>query len=156
MVPNNLISEGSDMVENTPNLPTGDQTWWPHIVDPLRQLGAKIANFFTPTADAAALDDAYEVNLELPGVAEKDIEIEVREGVMTIKGEKRTAREEKGKHFYFSERSYGAFQRAFRLPADVDEDRIEAHADKGVLHVVLPKRAAAETTESRRIAVKSR
>jgi HSP20 family protein len=144
------------MVESTPNLPTGDHAWWPQIVDPLRQLGAKIANFFTPTADAAALDDAYEVNLELPGVAEKDIEIEVREGVMTIKGEKRTTHEEKGKHFYFSERSYGSFQRAFRLPADVDEDKIEAHADKGVLHVVLPKRAAAEAPERRRIAVKSR
>ncbi len=143
------------MVENTPHLPTSEQAWWPHIVDPLRQLGAKIANFFTPTADAAAMEDAYEVNLELPGVGEDDIEISVREGVMTIKGEKRSEREETGKHFYFSERTYGAFQRAFRLPADVDEDRIEAHADKGVLHVVLPKREAAEKAESRRIAVKT-
>ncbi len=143
------------MVESTPNLPTSDQAWWPHIVDPLRQLGAKIANFFTPTADAAALEDTYEVNLELPGVGEEDIDIQVRDGVMTIKGEKRTEREEKGKHFYFSERTYGSFQRAFRLPADVDEDHIEAHADKGVLHIVMPKRASAENPESRRIAVKT-
>jgi len=144
------------MVESTPNLPTGQEAWWPHIVDLLRQLGAKIANFFTPSADAAAKEDAYEVNLELPGVAEADIEIEVRDGVMTIKGEKRSEHEESGKHFYFSERSYGAFQRAFRLPADVDEDRIEAHADKGVLHVILPKRPETPETGSRRIAVKAR
>lgn len=144
------------MIENSPHLPSGQESWWPQIVDPLRHLGAKIANFFTPTADAAALDEAYEVNLELPGVAEEDIEIEVRDGVMTIKGEKRSAREETGKHFYFSERTYGAFQRAFRLPADVDEDRIAAHADKGVLHVVLPKLAMADEAATRRIEVKSR
>jgi len=144
------------MIEKTPHIPTGQESWWPHVVDPLRQLGAKIANFFTPTADAAALDEAYEVNLELPGVAEEDIEIEVRDGVMTVKGEKRSSRETEGRHFYFSERTYGAFQRAFRLPADVDEDRIEAHAEKGVLHVLMPKLEAGNETDTRHILVKSR
>ncbi len=143
------------MVQNTPHIPTGQEGWWPAIADPLRQLGSKIANFFTPTADAAAMEEAYEVNLELPGVAEEDIEIEVRDGIMTIKGEKHAEHEEQGKTFYFSERSYGAFQRVFRLPADVDEDAIEAHADKGVLRVRLPKRAATAADEPRRIRVKA-
>lgn len=143
------------MIKYTPHIPSASDDWWPHITDPLRHLGAKIANFFTPTADAASLDEAYQVNLELPGVAEEDIEIEVRDGVMTIKGEKHAEHEEQGKHFYFSERTYGAFQRVFRLPDDVDEDRIEAHSDKGVLRVVLPKRATAEGDKPRRIQVKS-
>lgn len=126
------------MVERSP----AHTDWWPHLADPLRHLGSRIAEFFSPVSEAAATEDAYVVEVELPGVKDEDIAIEVHDGVLTLKGEKRSAKEEKGKTYFFSERTYGAFQRAFRLPADVDEDRIEAHAEDGVLRVTMPKRAS--------------
>ncbi|NQW09140.1 MAG: Hsp20/alpha crystallin family protein [Alphaproteobacteria bacterium] len=131
------------MVER--NLTQAD--WWPHIADPLRHLGARVAEFFSPASEAAATDDAYVVEVELPGVKDDDITIELHDNVLTLKGEKRSSREEKGKTYFFSERTYGAFQRAFRLPADVDAGRIEAHAEDGVLRVRLPKRQGEQATK---------
>lgn len=86
-------------------------------------------------------DEAYEVVAELPGLDEKDIEVEVVNGMLTIKGEKTAEREEKEKekNCYFSERSYGAFRRSFRIPEDVDQEKISADFSKGVLTVKLPK-----------------
>lgn len=130
------------MVERNPT----HADWWPHIADPLRHFGSRVAEFFSPASDAAATDDAYVLEIELPGVTEDDISIELHGNVLTLKGEKRSSREEKGKTFFFSERTYGAFQRAFRLPADVDAGAIEAHAEDGVLRIRLPKRASDKGT----------
>ena len=66
-----------------------------------------------------------------------------------IKGEKRAEREEKGKSYYFSERSYGAFQRSFRLPGDVNAEQINADFAKGILTVTLPKVAESEEKAKR-------
>ena len=99
------------MVERSPH---SHSEWWPHLSDPLRRFGSKVAEFFTPASDAAATDDAYVVEVELPGVKEEDINIELHGNVVSVKGEKRSSHEEKGKTYYFSERSYGAFQRAFQ------------------------------------------
>ncbi|MBC8240625.1 MAG: Hsp20/alpha crystallin family protein [Alphaproteobacteria bacterium] len=117
---------------------------WPQIADPLRRFGSKVADFFSPASDAAATDDAYIVEVELPGVKEEDITIEHHGNVLTVKGHKHSSREEENKNYYFSERTYGAFQRTFRLPADVDEGGIEASAEDGVLTLHLPKRKEAE------------
>lgn len=94
---------------------------------------------FNVSVDLAEDDKAYTITAELPGIDEKDIDIDLTEGVLTLKGEKRAEKEEKDKNFYVSERSYGAFQRSFALPADVDTDKIDAKFAKGVLNVVLPK-----------------
>jgi len=130
------------MVETTSG--TGHGDWWPYVAEPFRNLGHRIQDFFSPHADAAATEGAYQIELELPGVDDGDIEITLHDNVLMIKGEKRAEREEKGKSYYFSERSYGAFQRSFRLPGDVNAEQINADFAKGILTVTLPKVAESE------------
>lgn len=118
--------------------------FWPSIYDPLRQMGSRIADWFAPASEASANKSAYTIALELPGVTEDDIDISVHDGVVTVKGEKRTSREEKGETWFFSERQYGLFTRSFRLPPDADENRVSAELKDGVLTVSVAKRAEAE------------
>ena len=125
------------MVETTSR--TGHGDWWPYVAEPLRNFGHRIQDLFSPQADAAATEGAYQIELELPGVDDNDIEITLHDNVLMIKGEKRSQREEEGKSYYFSERAYGSFQRSFRLPGDVDADQIDASFAKGVLTMTLPK-----------------
>jgi len=79
------------------------------------------------------------VTAEVPGIEPKDVEITVADGVLTIKGEKKQATEEKKEGYYLAERTYGAFTRAVALPVEVDEGKIEATYKDGVLKIRLPK-----------------
>lgn len=97
-----------------------------------------------PAVDFVERDNAYEVHADLPGMDEKDVEVKVSNGVMTIKGEKREEKEEKKEDFHLRERRFGSFQRALRVPESVDADKIEATFMKGVLTVTLPKTAEAQ------------
>ena len=106
-----------------------------------------------PRVDVKETDKAVEVHAELPGVDEKDVDVSLAEGVLTIRGEKKQEREEKEKAYYLMKRGYGAFLRQIPLPFEVDEDKVEARFDKGVLTVVLPKSPAAEA-RTRKIEVK--
>ena len=107
-----------------------------------------------PAVDVAETDKAYEITAELPGLDEKNIEVKVADGVLTIRGEKQEEKEENKKDYYLSERSYGSFQRTFQVPSGVDPDKIEANFNKGVLTVTLPKSAEALKSE-KKIAVKA-
>jgi HSP20 family protein len=91
--------------------------------------------------DVTEKDGTFVVSAEMPGLAEKDIQVSLSGDMLTIKGEKRLACEEKGKNRYLSERSYGDFQRVFSLPDGVDRASITASFDNGVLTVTLPKSA---------------
>jgi len=102
-----------------------------------------------PAVDVAETDKGYEITAELPGIDEKNVEVKLADGVLTIKGEKTEEKEEKKKDYYVSERSYGAFQRSFQVPAGVDADKIEASVNKGVLTVKLPKTAEAQQAEKK-------
>lgn len=113
--------------------------WWPHLYEPLRGVGQKIADWFAPRAEAAVTQDFYEINMELPGVSVDDIEISLDKGHLTIKGEKRFSQESSGRSYYFSEREYGAFQRSFRLPADAKAEDVSADFRDGILTVKVPK-----------------
>ncbi len=93
----------------------------------------------SPMVDISETDTAYEVAVELPGLDEKDVEVSLRDDLLTVSGEKKTEREEKEKDYFLSERSYGAFKRSFRLPAEVEADKVKAAMDKGVLSITLPK-----------------
>jgi HSP20 family protein len=126
--------------------------WHPSILGPLQGIGQRVAEFFSPQSDATASEAHYEINLELPGVSLDDIEIEVHDNNLTVQGEKRTEREEKGKTYFFSERTFGAFQRSFRLPPNVAADKITAAFKDGVLTIRVPKAGAAPET-SRRIKI---
>lgn len=107
---------------------------------------------FTPATDLVENDGDYRLTVELPGMEEKNVEVEVDGGMLTIKGEKEEKKKESGDERHISERRYGYFRRSLRLPDDVDADKISAKLDKGVLRVVLPKGAKARKG-SRRIEV---
>lgn len=98
-----------------------------------------------PAVDVSEDAAGYTITAELPGLEEKDVEVTLRDDVLTIKGEKTAETEKTEKNTYLSERSYGAFQRAFVLPAGVDAEKITASVAKGVLTVMVPKTAPAQT-----------
>ena len=97
----------------------------------------------SPKIDIAESKDAIEVTAELPGVDENDLDVTLVNGMLTVRGEKRTERDEqdKDKNWHVVERSYGSFSRAIPLPFDPDPAKVEAKFDKGVLHIHLPKPA---------------
>src|SRR6266498_1190970 len=97
----------------------------------------------SPKIDLAESKDAIDMTAELPGVDEKDLDVTLANGMLTIRGEKKTERDEqdKDKNWYVVERSYGSFSRTIPLPFDPDLAKVEAKFDKGVLHIRLPKPA---------------
>lgn len=99
----------------------------------------------TPRADVSEADGKYEVSVELPGIDEKDIDVTLSDGLLTVKGEKKDEREEKNKDYHLTERSYGAFRRTFNVPEGIDADKVSAGFNKGVLTIALPKTKAAKT-----------
>ncbi|MGI3211562.1 Hsp20/alpha crystallin family protein [Roseovarius tibetensis] len=114
--------------------------FWPQLYEPLRNFGTRMAEWMAPASDASSDDGAYRITMELPGVEEKDIDLSVHDGMVTVKGEKTAEREETGETWFFTERQYGAFSRSFRLPADADGDNVEAKLKDGVLSMTIPKR----------------
>ncbi len=105
---------------------------------PVARLGEGILK---PTLDIGATEKEYTITVEVPGVDEKDIQIELAGNTLTIRGEKRQEKEEKDKNFYRMERAYGTFQRVLSLPDDADQEHIEASFSKGVLTITIPRRA---------------
>lgn len=101
----------------------------------------------SPAVDVVEKDNEYEITAELPGIDEKNVDVKFANGVLTIKGEKQEEKEEKQKDYYLSERHYGSFQRAFRVPEGVDPEKVAAEFKNGVLKVTLPKSAEAKQQE---------
>jgi HSP20 family protein len=94
---------------------------------------------FSPRVDVTENDKEIKVSAELPGIDEKDIEVSLSKDSLTIKGEKKEEKEDKGKDYYRMERSYGSFSRTIPLPVEVDTDKAEAVYKKGILTVKIPK-----------------
>jgi HSP20 family protein len=109
-----------------------------------------------PRIDVKETDTGFEVSAELPGVDEKDIEVELQDDVLTIRGEKKIEKEEgdKEKGYHVMERSYGSFARSITLPYSADSDKVSADFSKGVLKVVIP-RPAEMAAKTRKIEVKA-
>ena len=105
-----------------------------------------------PTLDLGATDKAYTVTVEIPGVDEKDVKLEIANDILTIRGEKRQETEEKEKNYYRLERSYGSFQRVLSLPEDIDQDGVKASFNRGVLTVTMPRKALPKS-DVRQIAI---
>jgi HSP20 family protein len=105
-----------------------------------RDLGFNV----TPAIDIVEKDKAFEVTAELPGIDVKNIDLQLSDNVLTIKGEKQEEREEKAKDRYVSERRYGSFRRSLQVPGNIDTDKIEASFKDGILTVTLPKSPEAE------------
>lgn len=123
----------------------GGGDFWGRSFRPLARFEQNLAKEMTaPAVDVTETDKAYEIAAELPGMDEKNIEVKLSDGSLTIKGEKKEEKEETKKDYYVSERRYGSFERHFALPDSVDANRIEATFKNGVLKVMLPKTAEAQ------------
>jgi len=107
-----------------------------------------------PCLDVRETDTDIEITTEMPGVEEKDIDVTVEEDMLSIRGEKKTEREESDDGYKLSERTFGTFERKMKVPRGVDADKIEAKLAKGVLSVTIPK-PPESATNKRKIDVKA-
>ena len=121
-------------------------------IEPFRR--AKAAFSGMPAVDVTETEKDYKVLAELPGMDEKNIEVKIANGMLTIKGEKQEEKEEEKQDYYVRERSFGSFERTFPVPDGVDLDKVDARFNKGVLTVSLPKTAEAQKAE-KKITVKA-
>jgi HSP20 family protein len=94
--------------------------------------------------DLAETKDGLELTVELPGLEEKDVDVSLSDGVLTVSGEKNFESEKKDKNYHFVERSYGSFSRSIALPEGVKSDQINATMSKGVLKVAISTPAKPE------------
>jgi HSP20 family protein len=117
-----------------------------------RNLSGRVAGALMPSMDMSETDKEIEITAELPGLEDKDVQLNVADNILTIRGEKKNEREEKDKDYHLLERNYGSFVRTVELPPGVDPDSIKAEIAKGVLKVTVPKPAP---SQARKIEVKS-
>ncbi len=111
------------------------------------RLGKPFVEGWQPSADLTETKDAIVVKAELPGMEPKDIDVTLSGDVLTIKGEKEKEEEKKDEKYHYTERYRGSFQRSFRLPAEIQPDKIDAAFEKGILTITLPKTAEAKTKQ---------
>jgi len=117
--------------------PLRDERWWP----------GKILGIREPAVDLYEEKDEIVAKAELPGMTKDDIEVNITDNLLTIKGEKKQEEEVKEKDYYRSERSYGAFARRVALPTEVNVEKIRASFKNGVLEIHLPKSEEAKKKE---------
>jgi HSP20 family protein len=122
-----------------------DDVWRP-------QARGKMMATFTPAVDVHETDDAYLLSLDVPGIPQNDIKIAAQDGRLTISGERSHVDTSGDKFFKRVERNFGRFERSFQLPKDVNEGKIQARYDNGVLEVMLPK---AEVSKPRPIQIEA-
>jgi HSP20 family protein len=108
---------------------------------------------WSPSADISETDAAYLIKAEIPGVKKEDVKVTIQDGMLTMQGERKMEKEEKGKKFHRIERSYGNFVRSFRLPDDADENSVKAEFKDGMLDITVTKSAKASKNKSIDVAV---
>jgi HSP20 family protein len=104
-------------------------------------------NRWVPAMDLTEVDDAFVLRADLPGLSEEDVDIEVKDDVLTVSGERKSEHQDKGEGFYRVERSFGRFSRSLDLPSGVDASAVTAEFDNGVLQVRIPKPAEVQPTK---------
>jgi HSP20 family protein len=119
----------------------------------LQKQGEK-TGFFAPMLDISEDDKGYHIEAEMPGVDEKNIDVNIADNVLTIKAEKRGQEKKEGKNYHRIERSFGTFQRSVTLPPEIDEEKVRAQFKNGVLTIEVPK-SEQKKEKTRRIEVKS-
>lgn len=107
---------------------------------------------FSPQVDIKETDQALEMTVEVPGLKAEEVDVTLSGDLLTIKGEKKEEREEKKDNYHLVERRFGSFQRSFRLPCPVDQDKLTATHKDGVLKLVMPK---AEQVQVKKIEIKA-
>jgi len=106
---------------------------------------------WVPAFDMKENEKEYLISAELPGIDIKDVDITLSDGLLTVKGEKKHEKEDKGEDYHRIERRYGSFNRSFRIPGKVDTDKVDANYKNGILKLTLPK---AEESKTKKIEVK--
>ena len=109
---------------------------------------------WTPSCNVSESAEEYRIEAELPGVKQDDLEVNVENRVLTLRGERKEKKEEKGKKYHRVESSYGSFMRSFSLPDDADEDKVAAEYKDGLLTVRIP-RTEPKHSKARSVEVKS-
>ncbi|MDF1643218.1 MAG: Hsp20/alpha crystallin family protein [Pseudomonadales bacterium] len=117
--------------------------------------GARDINAYRPQIDVSGDDRQYEITLDVPGLSENDLSIEIKDDMLIVRGQKEETNERPGKQFYSIERSYGAFQRTLSLPTDANADDIQATLKDGVLTLVI-SRSQTEQADFKRIEISSK
>ena len=107
---------------------------------------------FMPAFDVSETQNELIVKGEVPGMDQKDIDINLSDGLLTIKGEKKHEKEDKNENYHCVERHYGKFSRTMRVPFEVEADKVDATYKDGVLKVTLPK---SETAKPKKIEIKA-
>jgi len=126
-------------------------------IDPFRELANLFGNFaegtgkdqlqagtFVPPVDVYEDEHNMVLKLEVPGINEEKLDIQLENNTLTVKGERTFEKDEKEENFHRIERRYGSFLRTFRLPNIVDSEKVEANYDKGVLRITIAKKAEAK------------
>lgn len=108
---------------------------------------------FSPRVDVTENEKEVRITAELPGLEEKDIDVSLNNDTLTIRGEKKAEKEDKGDNYYRMERSYGSFHRSIPLPTEVNSDQCDATFKNGVLQITLPKVHSKES--AKKITVKA-
>lgn len=120
---------------------------WPLTLS--RGNGGHGRQFIVPDLDVHDNGKQLMIEVDLPGIDEKDVSVTLANGMLTIKGERKAAHEESKDDYYLCERSYGAFERSLRLPDSIDEGKVGVRFDKGVLKVIAEKRPEALKAEKK-------
>lgn len=118
-----------------------------------RRFGGGDLAEWAPAIDVYSKDGDLVIKAELPGMKPEDVDITLQEGVLTISGERKAEEEREGAGYFVRERRYGSFRRSMRLPEGVDESKIHARFEDGVLEVVVE--GAGAVTEPRRIQIEA-
>lgn len=141
-VPSEIVSKGeSDLMRFRDEM---DRLFDDFFADPFGIIPfRRKESVFVPKVDVVESDKEIKVSAEIPGMEEKDIQVQLNGDILTISGEKSSEHEEKTEQYHRLERSFGSFQRSVKLPADVDANKVDAIFAKGVLTVTLPKPAEA-------------
>lgn len=120
--------------------------------DPFGELGALPSAELLPAFDVKDTAEAFVFHADVPGLKEKDVEVQFQGNKLTVSGKRDAEQQKQGETFYTYERSYGSFARSFTLPDNADVDKASAEMKDGVLTISVPKRAA---EKPRNVAIKS-
>ncbi|OGP72092.1 MAG: molecular chaperone [Deltaproteobacteria bacterium RBG_13_58_19] len=126
---------------------------WDEYFGPGRRALQPLEEAWAPAIDVSEAADQITVKAEVPGMEAKDIDISLVGDVLTIKGEKKSEREEKKENYHLVERTYGSFSRSLKLPTAVKADKIDASYKQGVLTIVCPKK---EEVKPKQIEIKAK
>jgi len=132
-----VLSNGTRSIRDPYSLARELLNWDPFV--PSRQASA-----FVPSFEVKETADSFVLRADVPGVAEKDLDVAVHNGVLTVSGSRQAEERKEGESYAIYERQYGSFSRSFALPDLADGERIEAKLDAGVLTLTVAKKAAAK------------